>query len=368
MSFLPEKVKRVVFKLGTGVLTRGVGQLDNERIAGIGREIAALRKRGIEVVVVSSGAVGLGMGRLGLKKRPKALSSVQKCAAVGQSILIETWQQALEPFGLNVAQLLLTREDVRGRARHVAVKTLLDEIIADGIVPVSNEHDSVSAQEIKFGDNDVLSALTAILTRADLLVILSTAPGLIDMKGTGKIIPVVEKITPQIEAMASGTTSATAVGGMITKIHAAQIATRAGCGVYIASGEEPAVVAALFAGKATGTFFVPNKIPMESRKRWIAYFNHPKGGVRVDAGAEKALRKGVASLLAKGVAEVCGAFSQGEVIFVKGAGGETIARGIAVFSSEETGRILGKTSAEIRQMLPRRKRTEVIHHDALTLL
>jgi len=368
MSFLPEKVKRVVFKLGTGVLTSGVGQLDNARIAGIGREIADLRARGVEVVVVSSGAVGLGMGRLGLKQRPKALSSVQKCAAVGQSILIETWQRALEPYGLNVAQLLLTREDVQGRSRHVAIKTLLNEIIADGIIPVINENDSVSAQEIKFGDNDVLSALTAILTRSDLLVILSTAPGLIDMKGTGKIIPVVEKITPEIEAMAGGTQSATAVGGMITKIHAAQIATRAGCGVFIASGEDPSVVGALFSGRAVGTFFVPNKIPMDSRRRWIAYFNRTDGGVRVDAGAEKALRTGAASLLAKGVTQVDGRFAAKDVIAVRNAQGAIIARGIARFADADAQKIVGKSSDEIKKLFPKLRHTDVIHHDSLTLL
>ncbi len=368
MSFLPQKVKRVVFKLGTGVLTRSVGELDNARIRGIGREIAALRQRGIEVVIVSSGAVGLGMGRLGLKKRPTRLSSVQKCAAVGQSILIETWQKALSPHGLNVAQLLLTREDVRGRNRHVAIKNLLDEIITDGIIPVINENDSVSSLEIKFGDNDVLSALTAILTRADLLVILSTAPGLIDMKGSGQIVPVVEKITPQIEAMACGTTTITAVGGMITKIHAAKIATAAGCGVFIASGEDPARVADLFAGKAIGTFFVPSKIPMHSRKRWIAYFNAPQGGVCVDEGAQKALLKGAASLLAKGLTCTQGHFEKGDVISICDKKSTPFARGIAGFSSEQTSTLIGKSSAEVKKLFPKSTQTEIIHRDTLVLL
>lgn len=368
MAFLPEKVKRVVFKLGTGVLTSGVGCLDNARIAGIGREIADLRKRGVEVIVVSSGAVGLGMGRLGLSQRPKAVSSVQKCAAVGQSILIETWQRALEPYGLNVAQLLLTREDVQGRARHVAIKKLLEEMISEGIIPVINENDSISAQEIKFGDNDILSALTAILTRADLLVILSTAPGLIDMKGTGKIIPVVEKITPQIEAMAGGTQSATAVGGMITKIRAAQIATRAGCGVFIASGEDPALVGSLFKGHAVGTFFVPNKIPMHSRKRWIAYFSRNDGEVSVDTGAQKALITGSASLLAKGITAAQGHFPSGAVIGVRAPDGTLIARGISRFGADDLAQIIGKSSAEIKKAFPKLRHTEVIHHDALTLL
>ena len=181
-------------------------------------------------------------------------------------------------------------------------------------------------------------------------------------------MPVVEKITPQIEAMASGTTSVTAVGGMITKVRAAQIATKAGCGVFIASGEHPSLISALFAGNARGTFFVPNKIPMHSRKRWIAYFTQPSGAVRIDAGAEKALRKGSASLLAKGIVQVRGDFAQCDVISIENQKGEPIARGISEFSSEEASRIVGKSSEEIKKLLPRHRHAEVVHHDAMTLL
>ncbi|MET0261653.1 MAG: glutamate 5-kinase, partial [Rariglobus sp.] len=228
--------KRVVIKLGTGVLTSGIGQLNTERIAALAAGVAGLRAAGTEVIVVSSGAVGLGMGRLGLKKKPSDVSKKQACAAIGQSLLMQTWQRGFDPHSLTAAQVLLTHEDLRSRDRHLGVKACLEELIAYGTIPVINENDTVSAAEIKFGDNDTLSAMVASLTGAQHLLILSTAPGLIDMKGTGKIVPVVEKITPEIEAMAGGTTDITATGGMISKITAAKLAVRAGCGVFIASG------------------------------------------------------------------------------------------------------------------------------------
>jgi len=249
MPSLPARVRRIVLKLGTGTLTSGVGQLDVAKIAALGREAAAWRQAGIEVVIVSSGAVGLGMGRLGLAKRPTKVSSLQKCAAVGQSILIETWQRAFNPFKLTVAQLLLTRDNVASRSRHLAVKDLIEEILADGLIPIINENDSVSVEELKFGDNDMLSALVASLVDAELLILLSTTPGLVDRKGTGKVVPVVERITADIEAMAGGTESATAVGGMISKLTAAKIAARSGCGVIIASGDDPAILPKLLAGR-----------------------------------------------------------------------------------------------------------------------
>src|SRR5258708_29491326 len=224
--------KRIVVKLGTGVLTSGIGQLDEQRIAQLCGELSALRHGGTEVIVVSSGAVGLGMGRLGLSKRPKELSRKQACAAVGQSLLMQTWQRGFSPLRLTVAKVLLTHDDLRVRSRYLGVKETLRQLIAYGTIPVINENDTVSAAEIKFGDNDTLSAMVASLVEADYLVILSTAPGLIDMKGSGQVLPVVEKITPEIEAMAGGTTSETAVGGMVSKISAAKLATRAGCGVF----------------------------------------------------------------------------------------------------------------------------------------
>lgn len=241
--------KRIVVKLGTGTLGG---------IAAICAQIAVLRTAGVEVFVVSSGAVGLGMEALGLAKRPKDLPLQQACAAVGQSRLMQAWQAGFAPQRLVPAQVLLTHEDLRTRDRYLGVQNTLREIVAYGAVPVINENDTVSAAEIKFGDNDTLSAMVAGLVGAECLVILSTAPGLIDREGTGRIVRLVEKITPEIEAMAGATTSETAVGGMISKISAARLATRNGCGVFIAAGAEPDILPRLLAGDGPGTFFVPN--------------------------------------------------------------------------------------------------------------
>src|SRR3954467_9226139 len=306
--------RRVVIKLGTGVLTSGIGQLDTARIAAVCAEIAALRARGTEVIVVSSGAVGLGMGALKLERRPKELSKKQACAAIGQSRLMQTWQAGFAPHNLTVAQVLLTHDDLRVRSRYLGVQETLGQLIAYGTIPVINENDTVSAAEIKFGDNDTLSAMVASLTHANYLIILSTAPGLIDMKGTGKIVPVVEKISAEIEAMAGGTTSETAVGGMVSKITAAKLATRAGCGVFIASGAEPEIIARLLAGRGAGTFFVPSGLPMEAKKRWLAYFQRPAGTILINECAVPVLREQGRSLLAVGVTGATGDFDAGDVV------------------------------------------------------
>ena len=207
ISPLTSRLRRIVVKLGTGVLTSGVGQLNEDRIAAICGQIAGLRRRGTEVIVVTSGAIGLGMGRLGLAKRPKEVTKKQACAAIGQGLLMQTWQRAFEPHGIIAAQVLLIHDDLRVRSRYLAARQTFERLFDYGAVPVVNENDTVSAAEImiKFGENDTLSAMVSSLVQAQYLVILSTAPGLIDLKGTGKVVPVVEKITPEIEAMAGGT-------------------------------------------------------------------------------------------------------------------------------------------------------------------
>src|SRR4051812_12427976 len=324
-SALPHKAsaapRRVIVKLGTGVLTTGIGQLDTERIAAVCCEIAALRARGTEVIVVSSGAVGLGMGALRLERRPKELSQKQACAAIGQSRLMQTWQAGFLRDKLTPAQVLLTHEDLRGRERYLGVKETLRQLIAYETIPIINENDTVSAAEIKFGDNDTLSALVASLVEADYLVILSTAPGLIDMKGTKEIVPVVERITPEIEAMAGGTTDETATGGMISKITAAKLATKAGCGVFIASGAEPEILPRLFSGRGPGTFFVPSGLPMEAKKRWLAYFQRPEGTIVLNECAVPVLRDNGRSLLAVGVTGTRGEFAAGDIVNIAGPDG-----------------------------------------------
>lgn len=362
---------RIVVKLGTGVLTSGVGQLNEARIAAISGQIAALRARGTEVIVVSSGAIGLGLGALKLPRRPKETAKKQACAAIGQSLLMQVWQRGLAPHGLTAAQVLLTHEDIRQRDRYLGVKACLEQILAYGAVPVINENDTVSSaeiQEIRFGDNDTLSALVASLVEAQYLMILSTAPGLIDMKGTGEIVPVVAKITPEIEAMAGGTTSATAVGGMITKISAARLATRSGCGVFIASGAESEIIPRLLSGHGPGTFFVPSGLPLEAKKRWLAYFQRPTGTVHINACAVPVLREQGRSLLAVGVTGVSGPFASGEVVNIAAPDGSIVARGKVSFSSDEIAAIAGKKGDEVRALFPSRKRLEVIHRDDLVVL
>jgi glutamate 5-kinase len=363
--------KRVVVKLGTGVLTSGVGRLDTARIADVCGQLSRLRAAGTEVIVVSSGAIGLGMGRLALAKRPAETTKRQAIAAVGQSLLMETWQAGFAPHGITVAQVLLTHEDLRSRARYLGVKGTLAQVIAYGAVPVVNENDAVSAAEIagiRFGDNDTLSAMVASLVGAQFLLILSTAPGLVDMRGTGRVVPVVERITPEIEAMAGGTTSETAVGGMASKVSAARLATKSGCGVFVASGAEPDIVARLLAGTGPGTFFVPSGLPLEARKRWLAYFQRPSGTILVNECAVPVLRDEGRSLLAVGVTGSSGEFEAGDVVDIAGPDGSVIARGKSAFASGQIAALAGMKGDQVRALHPSRKRIEVVHRNDLALL
>lgn len=327
--------KRVVIKLGTGILTSGIGQLDTARIGKLCEQVAHLHGLGIEVILVSSGAVGLGMGRLGLEMRPKDLASLQACAAVGQSILINTWQKEFDPHGLTVAQILLTREDLRAKHRHNAVFNTVEQLLSKGVVPIVNENDTVSAAEIKFGDNDTLSALVASVTNSNLLFILSNIPGLIDMAGTGEVVARVEKITPDIEAMAQGTTATTSVGGMVSKLSAAKTAHRAGCGVIIGSGRDDELFNRLLAGESVGTFFLPSDEPIKSYKRWIAIQNNTFGDLTVDDGAAQAIQNKGKSLLAAGVTGSSGDFRAGDVIRICNQDGTVIAQGITDIDAEK---------------------------------
>ncbi len=364
--------KRVVVKLGTGVLTSGIGELNTARIAAVCADIAALRARGTEVIVVSSGAVGLGMGRLGLTKKPKETSKKQACAAIGQSLLMQTWQAGFAPHGLVVAQVLLTHDDLRLRSRYLGVQETLRQLIRYGTIPVINENDTVSAAEIhamlKFGDNDTLSAMVASLIGAEHLIILSTAPGLVDLKGNGQIVPVVERITPEIEAMAGGTTSETATGGMISKIAAAKLATKSGCGVFIASGAEPEILAKLLCGRGPGTFFVPSGLPLEARKHWLAFFQRPAGTLLVNANAVPVLREQGRSLLAVGVTGTRGEFTAGDIVNLAGPDGIVFARGKVAFGSDEIPALTGRKGDAVAALYPARKRLEVIHRNDLVLL
>lgn len=368
MAFLLENTRRLVVKVGTGVLTSGVGRLDAEKIHAICRELARFHRKGIEVIVVSSGAVALGMGRLKLEKRPTDLAALQTCAAVGQTRLIQTWQSGFEPADLNVAQILYTRDDLRGRRRHVAARQMLEQVLARGIIPVLNENDSISTEEIQFGDNDVLSALVASLIKADTLIILSKAPGLVDLEGSGELIPVVTEFSESILAMARGTADPTGRGGMITKLEAARIANQSGTAVFIGSGEDPAILGRLLAGQAEGTIFIPNKLPMKAKKRWIAFFQRPEGTLQIDAGAREALEKNGKSLLARGLHAVAGSFPRDAVVEITAGDATPFARGLCRYSAEELKQIIGASRDEIQARFPDRNRLEVIHRDELVLL
>ncbi|MFP4157750.1 MAG: glutamate 5-kinase [Opitutales bacterium] len=332
------QAKRIIIKLGTGVLTSGIGKLDTERIEALCGQIHRLRGRGIEVILVSSGAVGLGMGKLGLKKRPRDLATLQACAAVGQSILINIWQHSFDPHGITAAQILLTREDLRAKHRHNAVFKTVERLLACGAVPIVNENDTVSAAEIKFGDNDTLSALVASVTSADLLMILSNIPGLMDLNGSGEVIPVVEKITPEVEAMAQGTPHVTSVGGMVSKLAAAKIAHRAGCGVFIGSGADATLFDRLLEGESVGTYFLPSNLPVKSHKRWIAIQDHTFGDITVDAGAADALLHAGRSLLAAGITKTEGDFHAGDVVRICNPEGIPIAQGLVAVDAGAIGR------------------------------
>ncbi len=351
------QAKRVVIKLGTGVLTTGIGDLDTQRIDTLCKQVVALRERGIEVVIVSSGAVGLGMGKLKLEKRPKDLATLQACASVGQSVLINTWQKSFNPHDITVAQILLTREDLRAKHRHNAIFNTVERLLAHGAVPIVNENDTVSAAEIKFGDNDTLSALVASIINADQLFILSNIPGLIDMQGTGEVVQRVEKMTAEIEAMAQGTKHTTSVGGMISKLSAAKIAHRAGCGVIIGSGTDAELFEKLLDGQSVGTYFVPSTEPVKSHKRWIAIQDNMHGTLAIDAGAADAIQQSGKSLLTAGVRQSEGHFEEGDVVAITTEDGTIIAQGQVQLNAEAVEAALSGECAGV-----------LVHRDNLVLL
>ena len=362
--------RRIVVKVGTNLLTSGDGEMNKARVQSFCHQIAELRKQEVQVILVSSGAVGLGMGKLGMKKRPTAIEKLQACAAVGQSILTQTWQKHFDPFGIVVAQMLLTRGDVRGRRRHLAIMHTMETLLGEGVVPIINENDSVSAEEleIKFGENDILSALVASITKSEVLAILTNVPGLLDLDNDERLISIVETITPEIEGLAKGTSSETSVGGMTSKIEAAKVATHSGCGVFLGAGRSENILIDLLSGEAKGTFFLPSDVPLESKKRWLAYFAKTDGRIQVDEGAAKALQEDGGSLLATGIKTCDSEFLADTLIEVADESGNVFARGITQYSSDQINTISGKSSEEISEAFPDKKKLDVIHRDDLVLL
>ena len=344
-------------KLGTGVLTDSQKLIDPKQLEQLVAQVAALRQAGKEVVLVTSGAVGAGMGALGYTARPSDLAEKQACAAVGQSRLMAAYDKLFAAHGLLVAQVLLTHEDLEHHERHLNARNTLVTLLGRGVVPIINENDAVSFTEIKFGDNDKLSALVASLLPADLLVILTTVDGVIENFGQpgAKILSVIEQIDAHIEGLAGGTTSATAVGGMKSKIDAAKIVIRSGIPLVIASGKKSGVLAEILAGNDEGTLFIAQPTKLQGRKRWIAFFHHPKGTLIVDDGAKYALREAGKSLLPPGVVRCEGEFAAEDVVRICDLDGMEFARGIAKFGAEA---VRGKK-------LPR---VELVHRDDLVIL
>jgi len=348
---------RIVVKLGTGVLTDRRKQIDPAQLGQLSGQIAAARASGKEIVVVSSGAVGAGMGLLGYEKRPTELAELQACAAVGQPRLMAHYTEHFAKHAMNVAEVLLTHDDLEHHERHLNARNTLVTLLGRGVIPVINENDAVSLAELKFGDNDRLSALVASLLPADLLVILTTVDGVLENfgKANPKTISVVERIDGAIEKLAGGTSSETAVGGMKSKIEAAKIVIRSGIPLVIASGKKKDGLEKILAGKDEGTLFVAPPTRLQGRKRWIAFFHHPKGALIVDGGARKALCESGKSLLPPGVARCDGDFEAGEVVRICDLDGMEFARGIARFGADE-----------IRQK--KLARVELVHRDDLVIL
>ena len=354
---LLKDVTRFVVKLGTGVLTDSRKQPDLAQMEQLVAQIAAQHGAGREIVVVTSGAVGAGMGALGYDTRPSDLAERQACAAVGQSRLMAIYEKLFGKFNLPVAQVLLTHEDLEHHERHLNARNTLVTLLKHRVVPIINENDAVSVTELKFGDNDKLSALVASLLPADLLVILTTVDGVIENFGKPhpRTIPLIEQIDSGVEALAGDTTSATAVGGMKSKIEAARIVVRSGIPLVIASGRKKGVLGQVLSGEEEGTLFVAQPTKLQGRKRWIAFFHHPKGALFVDDGARKALRDSGKSLLPPGIARCEGEFAAGEVVRICDLDGTEFARGIAGFAAPE---IKARTL----------QRVEVVHRDNLVIL
>jgi glutamate 5-kinase len=327
-----ENASRIVVKLGTGILTDSRKQPDLEQFRQLTAQIAAIRAQGKQVVIVSSGAVGAGMGVLRHDKRPAELAELQACAAVGQPCLMTMYQNLLAQAGFCVAQVLLTHDDLEHHERHLNARSTLVTLLQHGVIPIINENDATSFTELKFGDNDTLSALVACLLPADALIILTSVDGLIENfgKADSRIIGVVEDLDA-VEKMAGGTDSETAIGGMKSKLQAARMVVRAGIPVVIASGRKKGALARILEGADEGTLFVPHSAKLKGRKRWIAFFHHPKGALFVDDGARKALREDGKSLLPPGVARCEGDFKAGDVVRICDLNGTEIARGICDF-------------------------------------
>jgi glutamate 5-kinase len=363
--------QRIVVKVGTSVLTDGTNHLSRQHMLGIVQQAARLHQAGHEIILVSSGAVAAGRERLNFADSGRSVPTKQMLAAVGQSRLMQIYGELFDIFQIVVAQVLLTRDDLGNRTRFLNARDTLLTIIDQRIVPVINENDTTATHEIRIGDNDNLSALVATLIEADLLILLTDQPGLFTadprQDKDARLIERIEHIDEATWALAGGAGTGLGTGGMVTKIQAAQLASRSGVPTRIASGTEPDVLARILHDESVGTHFAAAHTPLESRKRWLLV-EKPRGAVTVDAGAARKLLTGGASLLPVGITAVTDEFSRGETLSIVASDGKIIARGLTSYDSDAIKKLCGVKSTQIAEILGYSYGDAVIHRNNMVLL
>src|SRR5262245_24702379 len=366
------RARTVVIKVGTNVLADTTGRLDRARIQSLADQLHRVRASGRQVVLVTSGAIGAGVGKLGLGKRPTDLPQLQACAAIGQSALMQLYQESLAPHGVHTAQILLTAGDFDNRVRYLNVRNTIRTLFEYGALPIINENDTVSVAEIKFGDNDHLAAMVTNLLRAPLLVLLTNVDGLYSddprTNPDAKLLATVPNIDPSVTRLAAETKSVLGTGGMRSKLRAARLATAAGESVIMANGSLDGILDRVFAGEPVGTLFLPHGEDVPAWKRWLGFTARPRGTLRIDAGAQRALLDQGKSLLPIGVTAVEGEFGKGEVVSIFGPDGVEIARGLSNYSSEDTQRLRGKHTDQIASLLGSVPYPELVHRDNLVIV
>jgi glutamate 5-kinase len=361
----------VVVKVGTNVLTSSEGTLDPDRLQGLADQVERIRRTGRKVALVSSGAIGAGIGRLGLGRRPTDLRYLQACAAVGQGFLMRAYEECLARHGTRTAQILLTAGDFDNRTRYLNARNTILALFEWNCLPIINENDTVSVAEIRFGDNDHLAAMVTNLLQAPLLILLTVVNGLYatDPATDPAAAPLatVPAIDSTIIAMAAGSRSSLGTGGMHSKLRAARLATAAGESVIVANGTQPSILDAILAGEPVGTLFLPHGGTVPAWKRWLGYTARPKGRLVVDAGARRAVQDQGRSLLPIGVVQVIGSFGKGDVVALADAGGVEFARGLTNYSAADAGRICGLRSEQLGEVLGTVQYEEVVHRDNLVV-
>jgi glutamate 5-kinase len=361
----------VVVKVGTNVLAGPDGTLDMARLQSLADQVQRLRDTGRKVALVSSGAIGAGLGRLGLQKRPTDLRQLQACAAIGQSFLMRAYQECLAAHGTHTAQILLTAGDFDNRGRYLNARNTIVTLFEWGCLPIINENDTVSVAEIRFGDNDHLAAMVTNLLQAPLLILLTVVDGLYSSDPRtdpdARLLGTVPHIDSAILNMAGVSRSSLGTGGMRSKIRAARLATAAGESVVMANGSRPGVLDAIFAAEPVGTLFLPHDRTVPAWKRWLGYTAQPRGRLVVDAGARTAVQHQGRSLLPIGVVQVAGTFTKGDVVALCDTAGSEFARGLTNYAAADAARILGLRTEQIGEVLGAVPYEEIVHRDNLVV-